>query len=127
MKTRLALVMLAVLAAPSVLAGCRSDPVVVAIPAYDECDPSFDQCEPGTGCFTVSVDGATAGLCTDFCGSAADCPRDARGVRGECISFDGGSSFECFERCVDSADCAAGWACTTAAGGQSFPPICLPI
>jgi hypothetical protein len=95
--------------------------------AYDECTPGTTvECEAGTGCFTVSVDGATAGLCTTECVDSLDCPFDVRGVQGECIAFPG-APFTCFESCLDSSDCAVGWACTTSAGGSSFPPICLPI
>jgi hypothetical protein len=111
-----------VVASAALLSACGSDEVR----AYDECAiGSIDQCEPGTGCFTISLEGIAAGLCTDFCSSSLDCPLDARGFAGECISFAGGD-FTCFESCIDSSDCAAGWACRTSAGADSFPPICLP-
>jgi hypothetical protein len=123
LKTRVSAVVLAVIAS-----GCSVQVADGAIAAYDECSiGSTAQCQAGTGCFTISVEGTSAGLCTDFCTVAAECPIDARGVVGECLSFDGGASFTCFERCAFSSDCAPGWACHDAAGGQSFPPICLPI
>ncbi|MDQ3037639.1 MAG: hypothetical protein M3Y87_34920 [Myxococcota bacterium] len=112
-----------IVAAGAVVSGCGND----GVRAYDECTPGTTaQCEGGTGCFTIAVDGVSAGMCTTECRDALDCPRDARGQLGQCIAFPGGP-FTCFESCIDSADCAAGWACTTSAGGDTFPPICLPI
>lgn len=110
-----------VVATAALSSACSNDDVR----AYDECSiGSFDECEPGTGCFTITVE-VSAGLCTTECFDALDCPTDARGFSGQCISF-GGGAFTCFESCSSSADCAFGWACRTTAGVDSFPPICLP-
>lgn len=104
--------------------GCGSS---YEVRAYDECTPgSTAECEPGTGCFTITVDLVSAGMCTAQCADSFDCPFDARGFQGQCIAFPG-SPFTCFETCASSADCAVGWACRTSAGTQTFPPICLPI
>lgn len=113
----------AVLLAGAAAAGCGSQ----GVRAYDECTPgTTTECEAGTGCFTITVDAVSAGMCTTQCRDALDCPVDVRGFRGECLAFPGATA-TCFETCVTGADCAAGWACTTSAGGLSFPPICLPI
>ena len=98
------------------------------IPAYDECSPSGDSCLSPNACYTISVDGASRGVCTDSCSSDATCPYDSRGFNGRCLSFDGGGVYSCFESCVAASDCAVGFACKSAlSDGTSFPAICLPI
>lgn len=106
-----------------------STPAPTGIPAYHECDPSSDSCGSRVdGCFTIQVDGATAGVCTSSCRAPGECPFTTAGLRGECISFDSGGNFTCFEPCRASNDCLAGFACKSAiADGSTFPPICLPI
>ncbi|MDQ3033135.1 MAG: hypothetical protein M3Y87_12005 [Myxococcota bacterium] len=105
-------------------------PIVTGIPPYNECTPgvSPDECSTlSEGCFGITVDGVTAGVCTSGCSSASTCPSTPSGLAGQCIAFSGSPSI-CFEGCIDSGDCLTGFACKSSlADGTTFPPICLPI
>ena len=114
---------------PVCLPGFASGPPP-GVPPYDECTVgSTAECSTESqGCFGITVDGATRGICTSSCSSDASCPLDSRGLNGTCLSFDGGRAFTCFETCRTSADCASGFACKSqTADGTSFPPICVPL
>jgi hypothetical protein len=89
------------------------------------------------GCSNIAVDygerrSRTYGFCTSVCAADADCPLDASGERGACLSFDGGMLFLCYERCTADVECLEGFGCVdglrTADGGTiRFPPVCLPV
>ncbi len=114
---------------PVCLPGSPSGPPP-GVPAYDECTlGSTAECSvESQGCFGITVDGATRGVCTSSCSSDSTCPLDARGSNGRCLSFDGGRNFTCFEGCFSAADCAAGFACKSQlADGTRFPQICVPL
>lgn len=104
-------------------------PPPTGIPPYFECAPGGSPpCDTfSDGCFTISVDGASRGMCTSTCTSDASCPRDEMGALASCLSFDGGGTFSCFHACATSGDCPTGFACKSSlADGTTFPPICLP-
>lgn len=98
---------------------------------YRSCSVSSD-CRTSTlECVRFNVGGAIQDICTrSGCRTDADCPIDARGGNGLCLSFDGGSTTACWERCNFRADCenTFEWDCTTDVGGFGVPPpgVCAP-
>ena len=102
--------------------GCSADPVGLV---YDPCFDGAD-CEAlADACFSVTnpANGITDNFCSVGCNSDRDCPFDARGDVGACLSVEGGLQI-CYERCFDDLDCPSGFGCfdTTVAD-----PICLPL
>jgi hypothetical protein len=98
---------------------------------YRSCFASSD-CRDAPQCVTFTVTGAgTANICSlTGCRNDDDCPIDARGGRGACLSFDGGTTSACWERCNVRGDCedTFNWDCVAAIGGISVPPpgVCAP-
>lgn len=105
-------------------------PVTGFVNNYRSCLASSDCRDPSLECVTFDVAGRREAVCsTTGCRSDDDCPFDARGGRGACLSFGGGVA-ACWERCNFRADCedTFDWDCTTNVGGFSAPPpgVCAP-
>ncbi len=97
---------------------------------YRSCLASSDCRDPSLECVTFDVLGRREAVCSRTnCFDDDDCPLDARGGRGACLSFGGGTS-ACWERCNFRADCedTFDWDCTTNVGGNVAPPpgVCAP-
>lgn len=109
----------------------RPGTVSGTVPNYRSCFSSSD-CRNAPQCVQFTVTGAgTANICSSTgCFSDDDCPLDARGGRGACLSFDGGATRACWERCNVRGDCedTFNWDCVPAIGGVSVPPpgVCAP-
>lgn len=100
------------------------------VPNYRSCFASSD-CRSAPECVRFNVGGVVSDICSRTgCRSDDDCPIDARGGRGACLSFDGGTTRACWERCNFRADCedTVNWDCTTSVGGFMVPPpgVCAP-
>ena len=98
-----------------------------SVAAYRICGTS-SECSGGLTCEMFTVGSASTRLCSRTgCASDNDCPFDARGGRGACLSFGGGTS-ACWERCGIRGDCAntTQFDCTTTVGGFTAPvPVCV--
>ncbi len=109
----------------------RAGSVGGTVPNYRSCFASSD-CRSAPECVSFTVIGAgSANICSRTnCRSDDDCPLDARGGRGACLSFDGGTTRACWERCNFRADCedTFNWDCVGTIGGISVPPpgVCAP-
>ena len=96
---------------------------------YRPCSVSAD-CVDGLLCINYSVPPTgNANLCSSSpCVNDDDCPFDARGGRGACLTFGGGVR-ACWERCNTRGDCTntVDFDCTTRVGGATAPVlICVP-
>lgn len=106
------------------LPGESAGPTPIA--PYDACASpgTVDNCSTETdGCAGIFLDGSSGNICTSSCFDSSDCPRDSRGVRGECVALDG-ENFLCLERCSSHGDCLTGFSCRPPDVG--FDPLCLP-
>jgi hypothetical protein len=106
-------------------------PVTGFVQNYRSCSVSSDCRDSTLECTRFNVGGAIQDICTESrCATDADCPIDARGGQGLCLSFDGGATRACWERCNFRADCenTVEWDCTTNVGGFGVPPpgVCAP-
>ena len=97
---------------------------------YRSCVASTDCRDSSLECVTFDVAGRREAVCSRTgCFSDSDCPIDARGGRGACLSFGGGTS-ACWERCEFRADCedTFDWDCATSVNGNPvpLPGVCSP-
>jgi hypothetical protein len=111
--------------------GAAAPSIETGLPPYEACTTAG--CSSASeGCATVDVEGSTAGMCTSACTidpetMESDCPLDARGVPGRCLSLDAGVTTRCWEACLDDQDCPTDWSCLTSIGALTVDPICVPI